>query len=289
MKRSNSQKAIALYAVLCAVVAISFFPFIVMLSTSLKSLADIRENPFQLIPSTFHFENFVEVFSSSNWPQYFYNSAYITVFATSIALLTNAVAGFTFARLDFRGRDTLFRFSLVGMMIPLQVVMVPVFLQVKGIPFMGGNDLFGNGGFGLLNSRWGIIAPLLAGPFGVFLCRQFYLGFPKALDDAARIDGCSWPRIFFSIYLPLSKPVIATLAVLKATDSWNQYLWPLIITNSDSMRTVQLALAMFRSMSVIQWDLLMAATLMVCLPVLLLFLYLQRYYVQGIVNTGIKG
>lgn len=175
------------------------------------------------------------------------------------------------------------------MMVPMQTVMIPIYLKVKSIPLAGGNNILGQGGTGLLNTTWGVIAPLLAGAFGLFLCRQFFANFPTSLDEAAKIDGCSNIRTFFRIYLPLSKPVLATLAILKFTDGWNQYTWPLIITNSDEGRTLQLALAMFRGSSVIKWDLLMAGTIITCIPVLIIFLALQKYYVQGIVTSGLKG
>jgi multiple sugar transport system permease protein len=131
--------------------------------------------------------------------------------------------------------------------------------------------------------------PHLAGSFGVFLCRQFYLNFPKSLDDAASIDGCSKFRTYFEIYLPLSGPVLATLAVLKTTFSWNEYTWPLILTNTPDMMTVQLGLAYFRTEYNIQWNQLMGASLVVMLPILIMFVFMQKYFVKGVVNTGIKG
>jgi multiple sugar transport system permease protein len=135
----------------------------------------------------------------------------------------------------------------------------------------------------------GLIMPHLAGSFGVFLCRQFYLNFPKSLDDAASIDGCSKFRTYFEIYLPLSGPVLATLAVLKTTFSWNEYTWPLILTNTPDMMTVQLGLAYFRTEYNIQWNQLMGASLVVMLPILIMFVFMQKYFVKGVVNTGIKG
>ena len=250
---------------------------------------DIRSNPGRLIPEVIHFDNYKAAFSRGNWPQYFRNSFFITVVTTGISLITNSLAGYAFARLKFKGRNFLFGFSLFGMMVPMQVIMIPMFLRIKSLPLMGGNNILGIGGSGLLNNIWGIIIPMLAGPFGVFLCRQFFLGFPMALDEAAKMDGSSSLKTYLRIYLPLSKPVLATLGILKATDAWNQYLWPLIITNSESGRTVQLALAMFRGSNIVEWNLLMAATIVICLPILILFLFLQKYYVQGVITSGVKG
>ncbi len=288
-KTREKYKQIFLYAVLIILDVIILFPFMVMISASLKSLNEIRVSPYTLIPETFHFDNYRTFFQSGNWALYFYNSAMIAVVTTVVSLLTNSIAGYAFARLHFYGKNLLFKLALIGMMVPMQTVIISVYLKVKTIPFAGGNNLFGQGGTGLLNTTWGVIAPLLAGAFGLFLCKQFFESFPTSLDEAAKIDGCSNIRIFFTIYAPLSKPILATLAILKFTDGWNQYTWPLIITNSDRGRTVQLALAMFRGSSVVKWDLLMAGTIVTCIPVLILFLALQKYYVQGIVVDGLKG
>jgi multiple sugar transport system permease protein len=133
-----------------------------------------------------------------------------------------------------------------------------------------------------------LIFPFVAGSFGIFLCRQFFLTFPRALDEAAQIDGASTLRVFYQIYLPISKPVLATLGIFKTTATWNDYMWPLIMTNSEQMRTVQLGLTMFRGETSVEWNLLMAATTLVVLPLMLLFLFAQKYFVQGIVTTGLK-
>ena len=174
-------------------------------------------------------------------------------------------------------------------MIPPQVNMLPVYVILKSIPLAGGNNILGQGGTGWLDRYMGLIAPYVAGSFGVFLFRQFFLNFPKALDDAATIDGLGKVRIFFRIYIPLSSPVIATLIALKSTNTWNQFTWPLIIVNSDKMKTVQLALTAFKAETTIEWNLLMAATTLTILPLVIIFLSVQRYFIQGIVTTGIKG
>jgi multiple sugar transport system permease protein len=287
-KKKDILRVLISYVIIWIFTLIALFPFIIALSTSFKSMYEIRNNPYSIIPDEFHFENYANAMQRGNWARYFANSTFITVITTVVSLLTNSIAGYSFSRLHFKGRNILFRFSLLGMMVPIQMIMIPVFLQIKAIPLAGGNNIFGLGGTGLLNNIWGIIVPLLAGPFGVFLCKQFYESFPTSLDEAAKIDGCSNLRIYISIYLPLSGPVLATLAILKATDSWNQYTWPLIITNSEEGRTVQLALSMFRGSTVIDWNLLMAATFLICIPVLILFLSLQKYYVKGVITSGIK-
>jgi multiple sugar transport system permease protein len=209
--------------------------------------------------------------------------------AVVVSLIINSIAGFAFARLEFKGRNILFFLTLIGLMVPQQVTMIPVFLILKHIPLAGGNNIWGEGGLGWIDSYMGLIIPNIAGSFGVFMCRQFYMNFPKALDDAARIDGLTDLKTYLYIYLPLSKPVLATLTILKTTSVWNEYTWPLIITVSDKMKTVQLALSLFRDETTTQWHLMMAATTLIVLPLALIFLAAQKYFVQGIATTGIKG
>jgi multiple sugar transport system permease protein len=260
-----------------------------MVSTSLKTMTEIQAPRFSFIPGRFLWTNYVEAMRTGNWANYFSNSLFVTGMTVTIGLLIMSLAGYAFARLCFRGKGALFLFSLIGLMIPDQVIMIPVFIKIKTIPLFGGNDIWGDGGIGWLNSYWGLIVPHLSNPFGMFLFRQFFLGFPEALDDAAKIDGCSRWQAFYRIYIPLSLPVFATVALLKGANNWNQYTWPLIITNTDEMKTVQLALSLFKSEYGVQWNYIMAATTLIALPVLLLFIFLQKYYVQGIVTTGIKG
>jgi multiple sugar transport system permease protein len=174
-------------------------------------------------------------------------------------------------------------------MIPPQAIIIPQFLMMRYMPLFGGNDITGQGGIGWLNSYWALIMPWLAGSFGIFLCRQYYINFPEELDEAARLEGCGPLRLFTHIYLPLSGPVLAALAILKTVFMWNDFFYPLIMTNSASMRTVQLGLQTFAGEYYADWHLLMAAALLVTLPLVVLFLFLQRYFVEGIVTTGLKG
>jgi len=177
---------------------------------------------------------------------------------------------------------------MIGMMLPMQVIMLPIFLQIKEFPLFGGNDIFGKGGIGLINQYAGVILPLIAHPFGVFLFRNFYIGFPKELDEAAKIDGCSSLQTYLRLYIPMGKPIFATLCLLKTVDSWNQYTWPLLVFNDPAKRTVQLALNLFKGETIVQWNYLMAATIIIILPVLALFVFLQKYFVQGTITTGMK-
>lgn len=271
------------------IILITAFPFVVMLSTSLQTKNEIFSPSANLIPDQLLFSNYAEAMQSANWLRYFANSFLIVFIVVLVSLVINSMAGYVFARIPFRFSKALFMLILAGMMIPPQVTMLPVFSMLRSVPLVNGNDIFGNGGSGLLDAYAGLIIPFIAGSFGVFLCRQFYVGFPKELDDAATVDGCSRFRTFISIYLPLSKPVLASLAVLKFVGTWNEYTWPLIMVRSDKMRTVQIALTLFRNESEIRWPLLMAATLLVSLPVYLIFILCQKHFVNGILAGSVKG
>jgi multiple sugar transport system permease protein len=264
-------------------------PFFLMLLTSFKTMGEVQSASFIFIPEHFQFSNYVDAMTRGDWVRYFYNSLVVTAITVGVSLIINSMAGYAFARLHFPGRDTLFIISLIAMMVPPQVTMIPLFIILKNFPLVGGNDLFGQGGMGWVNSYMGMILPYIAGAFGVFLFRQFFMNFPGSLDDAVAIDGLNKFQSFLKIYVPLGKPIFAVLAAFKATQTWNEYTWPLIITNNDTMKTVQLALTMFKDESTVIWTQLMAATTLTSLPLILVFLFAQRYFVEGIVTTGMKG
>lgn len=265
------------------------FPLFLTISVSLQTMPEVYASTPVLWPHAPQWHNYANAMRNGNWPRYLFNSAYVTVITVAISLCINSTAGYAFARIPFKGKRVLFPIILIGMMIPPQVTMIPVFTMLRGVPFAGGNDATGQGGLGLLNTYAGLIAPYIAGSFGVFLCRQYYITFPTALDDAARIDGASRLRIFWSVYLPLSGPVMASLAVLKFTGTWNEYTWPLIMTHSDSMKTVQLALTMFRDEAEIRWNELMAATLVSSAAIYVVFIAMQKHFVSGLLAGSVKG
>ena len=264
-------------------------PFLMTLSVSLQTMNEVYATNLTLIPKIPQFINYENALSNGNWGVYFYNSLLVTLLTVIISLVINAMAGFVFARIPFRGREPLFMLILIGMMIPAQVTLIPVFLLIRGVPFAGGNNWLGQGGTGLMNTHAGLIIPYIAGSFGVFLCRQFYLGFPRELDDAAKMDGCGRFGQFIRIYLPLSGPVLASLSVLKFTGTWNEYTWPLVMTTKDSMRTVQIALSTFRDEGEIIWNQLMAATLLSGIPIYILFFFTQKHFVSGLLAGSVKG
>ncbi|WP_460321041.1 carbohydrate ABC transporter permease [Paenibacillus sp. YSY-4.3] len=286
--RSKNVGLVVMSVVLLAVSLVMLLPFLIMVLTSFKTMGEIQSPTFSLFPKVWHFDNYAEALSRGDWLKYFYNSFVVTIITVVVSLVLNSMAGYSFARLRFPGRDLLFFSVLIGIMVPAQTTMIPTFLMMKQFPLAGGNNLLGQDGIGFINSYTGLILPFIAGSFGIFLCRQFFLNFPRALDEASQIDGASKFRVFYQIYLPLSKPILATLAIFKTTSAWNDYMWPLIMTNTEGMRTVQLGLTIFRGETNVEWNLLMAATTLVVLPLVVLFLAAQKYFVQGIVTTGLK-
>ena len=261
------------------------FPLIIMILTSLKSNSELRD----FFPKKLLFSNYKQVWERTTWGVYFRNTAIITVCAVAFSLVFNSIAGYAFARLRFRGKKILFAFLLIGLMLPEQLTLLPTFLIMVRFPLLGGNNIMGQGGTGLYNTLAGILLPMMAGSFGVFFCRQFFRDFPSEVDDAVVIDGGNRWQAYFYIYLPNAKPLFATLGLSKFVSSWNSYMWPLIMTSSKNMRTLQMALQMFKEEeSMVQWNLMMGGTTLVALPVLILFLFLQRYFISTNISAGIK-
>jgi len=278
-----------LHLVLAAGALTTIVPFLWMISTSLKPEPEIFRFPPVWIPSACQWDNYAKAMTAAPFGRYFLNTVIYAVGITASNLLFCSMAAYAFARLRFPGRNLLFILVLGTMMIPAQVTMVPVFIMLKRWPLLGGNDLLGAGGHGLLNTYTGLILPGAVGAFGIFLLRQFFMTLPRELEDAARIDGCSEAGIYWRIILPLSKPAMATLGIFTFTAAWNEFLWPLLIMSKDSMKTLQVGLQVFQTQYTTTWDLLMAGTVVVTLPVLIIFLFGQRYFTRGIALSGMKG
>ena len=202
-------------------------PILMMVTTSFKTMDEIRSAVFSFLPEKISLDNYIMAMSNGNWPVYFRNSLLITLLAVAFSLLFNSIAGYAFARLKFRGSGALFGLLMVGLMMPAQVTMLPTFLIMARFPLAGGNNILGVGGKGLINTFAGLIIPLVSGSYGVFLCKQFYENFPRSLDEAAEIDGANKWKTFFTIYIPNSKAILATLGLMKSVSVWNDYLWPL--------------------------------------------------------------
>lgn len=264
-------------------------PFLWMLLSSFKHDLELFAYPPVWWPEHFILDHYRYAFLNVSFGRYFFNSFFIAAIATAANIFFTSLAGYAFARLDFYGKDVIFFLLLGTMMIPSQVTLIPMFIIAKRFPLAGGNNLFGAGGTGLIDGYGGLLFPYLIMVFGVFLVRQFFMSIPRDLDDAARIDGASEFGIYWRIYLPLSRPVLATLAIFTFTNVWDDFLWPLVITNSEKMRTVQLGLQIFQSQFLVNWGPLMAATVVVTLPVLAVFMLGQKYFIRGIATTGLKG
>lgn len=278
----------ALYLLLIVLALIFVFPFVWSFLTSVKSTSEVFD-PGVSLPAVWRFDNYVQAVQSYNLLRYLFNSTLVSLIVALAHIALASTAGFAFARLDFPGRDLLFVIVVATLMVPSQATLVPLFILVKEWPLLGGNDLWGKGGFGMLDSYWALTVPLFATAYGVFLLRQFFFTLPADLEDAARIDGTSEFGIYWRIALPLSGPALATLAIFSFQNMFNDFVWPLVTTRSDVMKTIQVGLAQFRREGTTDWTLLMAGTMIATLPILIVFIWGQRYFTQGIALTGIKG
>ncbi len=280
---------ILLYVALGLTALSMLIPFLWMLFTSFKPQQEIFKMPPIIFTTHYTLAHYIKAFTQGNFLLYFKNSMIVSVWTTILTVMVTSLAGYAFARLKWRLRDEMFMVILSVMMLPGLIALIPTFLIVKATPFAGGNNWLGMGGNGWLDSFPGLIIPAVGGGFYVFLLRQFFLTLPTELEDAGRIDGCGEFGIFWRIMLPLCKPVLAVVALFSFQSSWNDFLWPLVIVQSDRLRTIQLGLTLFRSQHTVDWGVLMAGTAIATLPTVILFLAFQRYFVQGIALTGIKG
>lgn len=289
MKRKDHLLKGITIVILCIWGIITLLPIFFVLFTSFKTDAEISIANFKWLPSSFlNFDGFAQAWKMGDWLGYFKNSIFVTVVVVCGSLIINSLAGYAFARLNFRGKNALFMLILLGMMVSPQSIIIPQFVMLRSFPLMGGNNILGQGGTGLLDTYGALIIPFLAGSFGIFLCRQFYLSFPRELDEAARIDGCGPVKTYLYIFLPMSKTILATLTILKGVATWNDFFYPLILTSSERMKTVQLGLQMFKGSTATHYNWLMAATLITSIPMVILYFCAQKYFVQGIASTGMK-
>jgi multiple sugar transport system permease protein len=264
-----------LYAVLTGGGLLMIGPFVWMVLSSVKPEAEVRAIPPTWWPQTFTMDNYGQLFSRLDFPTYFLNSAIVAVVVTLGNVVFGSMLGYALAKLDFPGKRTVFSLVMLTLMVPGVVTFVPLFVLTTNI--------------GLNNTLPGMFLPFVAGPFGVFLMRQFILGLPDELIAAARVDGAGELRIFFSVILPLCGPALATLAILTFLGSWNNFLLPLVVAQTEDKYTLPVALALYSvGQNSTQYGLLLAGAVVVVVPVVAVFLILQRYFVQGIAMTGIK-
>ena len=263
-------------------------PWVWMVSASFQPLGDMFNWPPTWWPENFTTDNYHDFLEAAGLGRWFLNSAFIAISVVVLQLFFNSLAAYTFAKRRFPGRDAIFVFMLGTLMIPGVVFLIPNYLILQHIPFFGGNNLLGQGGHGWLDSYWGLILPASVSVWGIFFFRQYMKSIPDDLIDAARMDGASEFRIYWQVALPLSGPAIAFNAISTFTWNWNDFFWPLLVISSEKLKTVQLGLALYFVKNRTAWDDVMAGSVLATLPVLLIFLIFQRYFIRGIALTGMK-
>ncbi|MBF2683022.1 carbohydrate ABC transporter permease [Listeria welshimeri] len=288
IKFKKMSKSFIWYIAVLLISLVTVFPLIWTVSTSFKPTSEILSNGMNLIPKMFTWGNYKDVFSTTPFARYLVNSLILAVGGVLSNLFFGSLAGYAFAKLPFKGKKGLFMTFLGSMMIPAVVTMIPSFLVLKNFPLMGGNDITGHGGMGFINTYWAILIPGAAGAFSIFFMKQFFETLPDELSEAARIDGCSEFKIFWKIYMPLAKTALATLGIMTFQAGWNQFMWPLIVLNSQKMMTVQVGLASFQYNESANYGALMAGTIVSTIPVLFVFIFAQKYFVEGIAHNGGK-
>lgn len=264
-----------LFVVLLAAGLTMLVPFFWTLSSSFKFDKEIFEYPIKWIPEIFRFSNYEEVWTRLPFFTYYLNTIKLSLIVTAGQIVTCSLAAYSFSKMEYPGRDKIFLCYLATMMVPWHAIMIPQFMIIKGL--------------GLYNSHWSIIVMNFFSAFGVFLLRQFMLGIPLELSEAARIDGCGELKIYSRIIMPMCKPGIATLVVFTFNFMWNDYMGPMIYLNNDKLKTIQLGLAAFRTEYGAEYGLIMAGTVCALLPMVLIYCVAQKYLIEGIAFSGLKG
>lgn len=275
-QRKNLFKKIFVYVLLIVFAAFFVIPFLWVLSTSLKGENQVFTIPIRWIPKSFHWDNYLKVFDRMPFLIYLKNSVFISAVSIIGVVLSSSIVAYAFSNLNWPGRDALFIFVLATMMLPMQVTMIPLFVMFKNL--------------GWLNTFKPLTVPAFfgGGAFNIFLLRQFFLTIPKDLLDSARIDGCSEFKIYWKIVLPLAKPALATVAILTFMFTWNDFLGPLIYLSDKMKGTLALGLGMFVGQHLTEWTLLMAASILMMLPMIFIFFFFQKYFIQGFTMSGLK-
>ncbi|MGO4273501.1 carbohydrate ABC transporter permease, partial [Paenibacillus sp. TAF58] len=261
--------------ILIVAAVVLMFPFVWMLSGSFKDNLEVVRMPPNLIPDTFKFSNYVEITKYFPIYRFLGNSVGVSLVTTASQIVVCAMAAFVFAKIPFRGRETLFVLYLITMMIPTQVTMTPLFIVFQKLH--------------LTNTYLGLILPGIFSAYGTFLLRQHIMTIPDPLIEAARMDGASYVRVFVSIILPLSKPALATLAIFAFMASWNNFLWPLIITSDKELMTLPIGLSKLQGRWATEWNILMAGNVISFIPIFIVFLFASKYFIKGMTMSGVKG
>ena len=274
--RSSAQLSKVLVYVVLGIFTITVLvPVIWAIGTSLKTYGEVFSRGMSFFPEVPQWNNYAEVFRIAPFARYYLNTIFVSIFVCAITLISSAMSAYAFARLHFPGRETIFVLYLATMMIPQQVILIPNFIIVREL--------------GLLDSLAGLILTRSFLPLGTFLLRQFFMGIPRDLEEAAIIDGFSYARRFLSIILPLAKPALVSLLIITLLLAWNDFLYPLVFIQSDANRTLTLGLAILQGDLDIRWNLVMAATMIVVAPLVVVYLLLQRFFIEGIALSGSKG
>ncbi len=269
-------KSFLIHAVMIVCCILFIFPFLWMALTSFKSPQEIFQWPPRMFPEEWSWRNYQEVLTAVPLLRMLLNSLFVAVAVTAGTLLFSSLAAYSFARLRFKGKDLLFSMYLGTMMVPLMVTLIPTFVIMRKL--------------GMVDTYYALIIPGFFGnAFGTFLLRQFFMTIPNQLDEAARIDGCGYFGIYMRILMPLMKPALASLFIFTFMGVWNDFLWPLVVIQTESVKTITLGLASFQGLYTTKYHLLMAAAMISVLPVMVAYISSQRYFIEGITLTGLKG
>lgn len=261
------------YLILTLGAIVSVFPFIWMILTSFKNYYEVIARKW--IPGSLRFSNYIEAWNTAPFARYYANTFFIAMATVIGVLITSVLAGYAFARMDFFGKKVIFIIFLTTMMIPFQVILIPNFIIIKKL--------------GWYNTYWAMIIPWIGSVFSIFLFRQFFATIPRDYFDAATLDGCSHFKFLLYVALPLSKPVLVTVTLLNFIWTWNSFLWPLIVTSEEKMRPIQVGLSYFVIEAGTNAHLLMAAATFTIVPVLLLYFFVQKQFIEGVTSAGLKG
>lgn len=275
MKQGNIFHNTVVIAILTLAGVIMVFPFLWMLSTSLKPASEVFLYPPRLLPMDWQFHNYLDVWTAAPFGRFYLNSIFIAVIVTAGQLLTCSLGAYAFARLRFRGRNQLFLLYLATLMIPFQVTMIPIYSIMKSLSW--------------INTFKAVIAPSLFSAYGTFLLRQFFMTIPRELEESVKIDGGGYFLCYSRIILPLSKTALATLGTFVFLFSWNNFMWPMLVINTLEKYTLPLGIAFFQGRYGTQWNLLMVASTITMLPLLIVYLFAQRFFIEGLTVGAVKG
>lgn len=289
--RALTSQSLLPLLILVPAAAIMVFPFAWMVLSSLKSSSELTQIHQDLLPETFLWSNFAEVWNQPplTFGRFYLNSFVLASVGTLLKVVTSILAAYAFATMRFPGRNLLFVLFLATTMIPGEVTLIPNFITIRHLPFLGGNDWTGAGGQGLYNSYAGMILPGAADAFSIFLLRQAFLSIPGDYWEAARLDNCGRFRYLVSIALPMIRPALAVVIILSVFEYWNSLLWPLVSTDSDAIRPVQVGILYLQGQFNAQPNLVMAAAALSILPILVLYLFVQRQFRESVSHSGLRG